>query len=69
MRQFKLPAARYCHRHAKYAAGVLKHEIDLLGSYFFSCDNEVTLILAVLVVDNNHHFAFCEVGDGILNLI
>jgi hypothetical protein len=69
MRQFEFPAARYRHRHAKYATGVLEHEIDLLGGDFFGCYYEVALILAVLVVDNNHHFAFGEVGDGILNLI
>ena len=64
MGQVEFLAAFYRDRGAEYAAGVLQHEVHLLGCNLLSSDDQVALILAVLVVDDNHEFAFSEILYG-----
>ena len=45
----------------KYATGVLQHEVHLFGGDLLCGDDEVTLILAVFVIDHDHKLTFCEV--------
>ena len=55
------------HGSAQHAAGVLEHEINLLGSYLFGRDDEVALVLAVFVVDDNDHASCGKIGYGVLD--
>ena len=50
----------------EHAAGMLEHEVHLLGCYLFGGDNQVAFILAVFIVDHNHKFTFGKVLDGCL---
>ena len=45
----------------------MRHEADVLGRDKFRSDNQVTLVLAVLVVDDNYELAGLEVGDRLGN--
>ena len=67
MGQAQFGRARQGKRHAEYAAGVLQHEVDLLGRDFLCGDYNVALVFAVFVVDYYQHFAGLEIGDGFLD--
>ena len=69
MGKFKFAATRDRDRSTKYTAGILEHEINLLGCDFFSGDNQVAFVLAVFVVDNDHHLSLAEVVDGLLYVV
>jgi hypothetical protein len=43
------------HRQANQTSAVSRHEIDYLGRNFLRRRNEVSLILAVLVIDKDNH--------------
>ena len=58
-------ATLYGHGRAKDATGILEHEIHLLGCYFLGGDDDVALVLAVFVINNNHHLAGGKVGNGV----
>ena len=62
-------APRYGERSAEHTACVFEHEIDLLGRDFLSGDNKVTFVLAVFVVDHNHHFSVAEIFNGIFDAV
>ena len=64
--EVELAAAADRHRYAEHAAGVLEHEVDLLGGNHFGGDDEVALVLAVLVIDDNHEFALAEILQCLL---
>src|SRR5678816_4398516 len=55
------------HRHADQAAALGGHEVDDLGRDLLGGDGEVSLVLAVLVVDDDDHPAFAEGLDGVLD--
>ena len=40
------------------------HEIDGLGGHMLGCENEVTLVLAILFVDKDHHAPARKLGDN-----
>jgi hypothetical protein len=42
-------------READEAAPIAGHKVDGLGSNMLGCERQVALVLAVLVVDHNHH--------------
>ena len=69
MPELKLLATADGEGRTELAARVGDHEIDMVGSDFLGSDDEVTLILAVLVVDNDHELALAEIfdslGDGV----
>ena len=50
---------------AEHAAAVLEHEVDMLGSDFLGGHDEVTLVLAVLVVDDDDEFTLAEILDSL----
>ena len=59
--KFKFPATCKRHGHAQYASRILEHEIHIFGRYLFCSDYEVTLVLAVLVIDNHHKLPLPEI--------
>ncbi len=67
MRQVELLAAAQRDGGAEHAACVLEHEVHLLGRNLLCCDDEVALVLAVFVVDNDDELSFFEVFYSILN--
>ena len=52
-------------RHADQAAAVLGEEVDLLGSDELGGEDEVALVLAVLVVDQDDDLAGADRGDDL----
>ena len=50
---------------AEHATGILQHEVHHLGGNLLGGADEVALVLAVLVVDNNDEAPLAEVGDGV----
>ena len=50
---------------ADVAGGVVEEEGDLLGGHGLGGHDEVALVLAVLVVDDDHHLATADGGDGV----
>ncbi len=67
MGKFKFAATRDRDRSTKYTAGILEHEINLLGGDFFCGDDEVTFIFAVFVVNHYYHLAFLEILEGVFD--
>ena len=65
----QLGAAFLRQRGAQYAAALLEHEIHDLGSDLLRGDDEVALVFAVLVVDDDNGFADAEVFDNLLYTI
>ena len=57
------------HRHADVARGVAHHERDQLGRRLLGGEDEVALVLAVLVVDDDDGLAGGDVGDGALDRV
>ena len=53
-------------READQAAAVLGHEVDRVGRRHLRGDDEVALILAVLVVDEDEHPAVARLVDDLL---
>ena len=56
-------------RGAQYAAALLEHEIHDFGGDLLRGDDEIALVFAVLVVDDDHRFAVAEVFDNLLYTI
>ena len=42
---------------AEDSAGVLEHEIDLLGGYLLGGDDDIPFVFPVFVIDDNYHLA------------
>ena len=57
------------HRHADHAAAVADREGHQLGRRLGRGEDEVALVLAVLVVDDDHGLAGGDVGDGPLDAV
>ncbi len=55
------------HGGADQAAALAHHEGDDLGGDLLGGDDEVALVLAVLVVDDDHRPAGRDVADGLLD--
>ena len=60
----ELLAAGDGERCAEHPACVFEHEVDLLGGYLFSGNNQVAFVFAVFVIDHNNHFPFAEIDEG-----
>ena len=56
-------------RCAEDSTPIAHHKVHLLWGDFFCCDDEVTFVLAVFIVDDNEKFATAEVLKGFLNRI
>ena len=69
MRQTELAATGDRNRRTEHTAGVLKHEIDLIGRDLFSGDDDVALVLAILVINDDHHFTITEIRYRFFYLI
>ncbi len=54
---------------AQHAAGILEHEVYILGGNLFGGDDEVAFVLAVLVIDYHHKLAGAEILDRVLDFI
>ena len=54
-------------RHADHAAGVADHERHRLGRHLLRRHDEVALVLAIGVVDDDHDLAARDSGDGVLD--
>ncbi len=65
-RQLQLVAAAHGYRRTQHTACVFQHEIDLFGSDFLGSHDEVALILAVFVVNDDDEFAGLEIPDSLL---
>src|SRR5262249_27399015 len=55
---------RIVHREADQAARVRRHEVDVLGRDELGREHEVALVLAILVVDQDHHLAGADLVEG-----
>ena len=55
------------HRHAEHAAGVAHHEIDGLRRRLFGGDDQVALILAIFVIDQDDHASGSKFGQRALD--
>jgi hypothetical protein len=58
---------RFGDRHADQAAAVLGEEVDLVGGDEFRREHEIALVLAILVVDQDHDPAGADLGDDLGN--
>jgi hypothetical protein len=67
--QFQLLAARLRKRCAEHAAAVGEHEIDDFGGDFLGGDDEIALVFAVFVVDDDHDPALAEILDSLFDRI
>ncbi|MNY70942.1 hypothetical protein D3C86_2091780 [compost metagenome] len=54
---------------ADQAAGFTGHEIDRGRSAGLCCQQQVALVLAVLVVDQEHHLALAKVFDDFFDAV
>ena len=65
MGQLEFLAALDGDRCAEHASGVFQHEVHLLGSNLLGSDNQVALVFAILIVDDNHELSGLEIFDGL----
>ena len=56
------------HREADQTTAVLRHEVDGFGGDLFRCYGQITLVLSIFVVSDDHHLARAYRCDGILDL-
>ena len=63
-RQLEPVDQRVVHREADQAARVGRHEVDGLGRDELGGEHEVALVLAILVVDEDHHPARADLLQG-----
>ena len=69
MRQIQFLATRHCNRCTKHPTCVFQHEINFLRSYFFSSNNQISLIFAVFIIHYYDKLAFFKIGNCILYFI
>ena len=62
-RQLQALAALFGQREADQAAPEAGHEVDRLGRHVIGREDQVALVLAVFLVDEDDHAAGGEVGD------
>ena len=62
-----LSIMRVVHREADQAARVGRHEVDVLGRDELGGEHEVALVLAIFVVDEDHHLAGADVFQRALD--
>ena len=55
-------------RDADHPRSVVEEEGDLLGRGVLGRHDEVALVLAIGVVDHDHHLALADGGDGVLDV-
>ena len=51
----------------EYTAAVLEHEVDVLRRNLLGGHDEIALVLAILVVDNDDELALAEILDGLVD--
>jgi len=66
-RQVELPRVRFGDRHADQPTAVFGHEIDRIGRDAVRGDDQIALVLAVLLVDEDRHATTLELGDDLGN--
>ena len=64
--EFELTCTVFGDRCAEDTTPIAHHEVHLLRGDLFGCDDEVTFVLAVFIVDDNEKFATAEVLEGFL---
>ena len=65
MRQIQFLATRNCNWSTKHTTGMLQHKVYFLRCNLFSCNYQITLILTVLIIHNNHKVTGFEVFNGL----
>ena len=65
-RQIELLAAFLGQGEADQAAAVLGHEVDRFGRDLLGRDDQIAFILAILVVDDDHHATLAEELDRLV---
>ena len=68
-RQAQLAATLGRQREADQAAAVARHEVHVLGSHLRGGHDEVALVLAALVVEDDDHATGGEVGEDVLDAV
>ena len=66
-RQVQALAALARERQADQAAAEARHEVDRLGRDVFGGEHQVAFVLAVFLVDEDHHAAGAQFGDELGN--
>ena len=66
-RQSQLRAALARQRQADQATAIAGHEIDVFGAGLGRRHEQIAFVLAILVVDDDHHLAGSQVSDNVLN--
>ena len=66
MLQLQFPATRHRYRSAKHPPCMLQHEVNLLRSYHFRSNNQVSLILPILIIDHDNEITLFEILDSLL---
>ncbi len=66
-RQTQLAAAVACEREANQSSPVTRHEVHVLGPHELGGHDEVTLVLAVLVVHDDDHPASTDVLEQLVD--
>ena len=46
---------------------MLRHEVDRLGRDVFGGHRQIAFVLAILVVNDDHHLAAADRGDGVFD--
>ena len=65
MRQIQFLATRNCNWSTKHTAGMLQHKVYFLRCNLLCCNYQITLILTVLIIHNNHKVTGFEVFNGL----
>ena len=63
--EVQFSATLFGDRGTEHTTTIFEHEIHMVRRYFFCRHDEIALVLAVLVVDNNDKFACLEVFDSL----
>ncbi len=69
LRNVQFVESRTDHRHADQPAGVLAHKVDRVGRDHLGGHDEIALVLAILVVEDDHHLPGTHVGDRVFDLV
>ena len=64
MIEFKFCCATHCDRGTEHSSAVSEHEVDLFRCYHFCSRDEVTLILAVFIVNHDDELPFPEIVES-----
>ncbi|MOA10257.1 hypothetical protein D3C78_1301400 [compost metagenome] len=59
----------FTHWHADQAAGITRHKVDVLSLHMLSRHDDITLVLAILIIDQHDHFTEADVFDDVFNFV